>query len=129
MRPREWAQIAALLPAPCRLGRPREHDLRVIIDAIFYLLWSGCQWRALPREFPPRTTVQGYFYRWRDDGTWQRIGAVLVARARRAAGREPVPVSSTAKVRRPPKAVVRDWAGPIPGPVCAIWWTTPGKLS
>src|SRR6202030_1379846 len=69
----------------------REHDLRAIVDAIFYLLWAGCQWRGLPREFPPRTTVQGYFYRWRDDGTWQRIGAALVARARRAAGRGAVP--------------------------------------
>jgi transposase len=90
-RAAEWAQIAPLLPAPRRLGRPRQHDLRTIIDAILYLLWTGCQWRALPREFPPRSMVQGYFYRWRDDGTWQRIGAALVARARRAAGREPTP--------------------------------------
>jgi transposase len=90
-RAAEWAQIAPLLPARCRLGRPREHDLRAIVDAILYLLWTGCQWRALPREFPPRSTVQGYFYRWRDNGTWQRIGAALVARARKQSGREPVP--------------------------------------
>jgi transposase len=92
-RPGEWAQIAPLLPAPRRLGRPRERDLRPIIDAILYLLWTGCQWRALPREFPPRSTVQGYFYRWRDDGTWQRIGARLVARARQQAGRQLVPTA------------------------------------
>jgi putative transposase len=79
----EWAQIAPLLPAPCRLGRPR--------DAILYLLWTGCQWRALPREFAPHTTVQGYFYRWRDDGTWQRISARLVAHARQKLGREAMP--------------------------------------
>jgi putative transposase len=90
-RAEEWAQIAALLPPPCRLGRPRERDLRTIIDALLYLLWTGCQWRALPREFPPRSTVQGYFYRWRDDGTWARISARLVARARQAQGRKPVP--------------------------------------
>src|SRR5437764_15135251 len=72
-RAAEWAQIAPLLPAPLRLGRPRERDLRTIVDAILYLLWTGCQWRALPREFPPCSTVQGYFYRWRDDGTWHRI--------------------------------------------------------
>jgi transposase len=90
-RAQEWAQIAPLLPAPRRLGRPRERDLRAIVDAIFYLLWTGCQWRALPREFPPRSTVQGYFYRWRNDGTWRRIGAVLLARARRQAGRAPAP--------------------------------------
>jgi transposase len=90
-RAAEWAQIVPLLPKPSRLGRPREWDLRAIVDAILYLLWTGCQWRALPREFPPRTTVQSYFYRWRDDGTWQRIGAALVARARQAAGRQAAP--------------------------------------
>ena len=90
-RPREWAQIAPLLPPPCRLGRPRGRDLRAIIDAILYLLWTGSQWRALPHEFPPRSTVQGYFYRWRDDGTWQRINACLVARARQTLGRRATP--------------------------------------
>jgi transposase len=87
----EWAGIAPLLPAPRRLGRPREWELRAIVDAILYLLWTGCQWRALPRDFPPRSTVQGYFYRWRDDGTWQRISTALVVRARQAQGRKPAP--------------------------------------
>ena len=92
MRAAEWAQVAPLLPPPSvAAGRAARKDLRAIVDAILYLLWTGCRWRALPREFTPRTTVQGYFYRWRDDGTWARIGAVLVARARCAAGREPVP--------------------------------------
>jgi len=90
-RAEEWAQIAPLLPRPRRLGRPRERDLRAIVDAVLYLLWTGCQWRALPREFPPRSTVQGYFYRWRDDGTWARISARLVARARERQGRRPAP--------------------------------------
>ncbi len=90
-RAAEWAQIAALLPPPRRLGRPRRHDVRVIVDAILYLLWTGCQWRALPRKFPPRSTVQRYFYRWRDDGTWARISAALVARARQSVGRHPTP--------------------------------------
>lgn len=90
-REQEWAQIAPLLPPPRRLGRPREWQLREIIDAILYVLWTGCQWRALPQEFPPRSTVQGYFYRWRDDGTWARIGAALVARARQRVGRNAAP--------------------------------------
>jgi putative transposase len=90
-KPAEWAQIAPLLPPPCRLGRPREWDLRPIVDAILYLLWTGCQWRALPKDFAPRATVQGYFYRWRDDGTWSRINAVLVAQARQRLGRNPAP--------------------------------------
>ena len=54
----EWAEIARLLPPPRRRDRPRGWPLREIIDAILYLLWSGCQWRALPHEFPPRSTVQ-----------------------------------------------------------------------
>jgi putative transposase len=92
-RAAEWHQIAPLLPPPSRLGRPRRWDLRVMVDAILYLLWTGCQWRALPKDFPPYATVQGYFYRWRDDGTWERIIRVLVARARRQMGREPAPTA------------------------------------
>jgi putative transposase len=80
-----------LLPKARRLGRPRLHDLRTIVEAILYLLATGCQWRALPRDFPPRSTVQGYFYRWRDDGTWHWINARLVARARQARGRNVAP--------------------------------------
>src|SRR5690348_8074313 len=90
-REEEWAELAPLLPPPRRLGRPREWDLRRIVDALLYIGWSGCQWRALPREFPPRSTVQRYFYAWRDDGTWDRINAVLVARSRELLGREPTP--------------------------------------
>jgi transposase len=89
----EWAQIAPLLPPPRRLGRPRAWGLRVVVDAILYVLWTGGQWRALPKEFPPYSTVQGYFYRWRDDGTWERISRALVARARRRAGRDPIPTA------------------------------------
>src|SRR5216684_1656373 len=88
---KEWATIEAELPAPRQLGRPRTVDLRAIVEAILYILATGCQWRALPREFPPRSTVQGYFYRWRDDGTWQRINARLVARARQKQGRTLTP--------------------------------------
>jgi transposase len=87
----EWEQIAPLLPPPRRLGRPRQWELRVIVDAILYLLWTGCQWRALPKDFPPYSTVQGYFYRWRDEGTWERVSLTLVARARQQAGRNRVP--------------------------------------
>jgi transposase len=90
-REAEWAQIAPLLPRAARRGRPRSWHLREIVDAIFYLLWSGCQWRALPHEFPPRSTVQRYFYRWRDDGTLDRLNAVLVARQRQLLGRDPTP--------------------------------------
>ena len=87
----EWAELEPLLPMARYLGRPREHGLRTIVEAIFYVLATGCQWRALPRDFPPRSTVQGYFYRWRDDGTWHWISARLVARACQALGRNVAP--------------------------------------
>lgn len=89
----EWAVIEPLLPSARRLGRPRTTPLRAILDAILYVLATGCQWRALPGEFPPRSTVQGYFYRWRDDGTWQAIAADLVSQARRAIGRDDRPTA------------------------------------
>ncbi len=87
----EWALMAPFMPARRRLGRPRTVDLRRVVDAILYVLATGCQWRALPRDYPPRSTVQGYFYRWRSDGTWQRMNHDLVRRAREAEGRTAIP--------------------------------------
>jgi transposase len=87
----EWKLIARLLPKPRRVGRPREVDLRVVLNAMLYILATGCQWRALPKEFPPFTTVQYYFYNWRDTQLWRRINRALVERARRAVGRKPTP--------------------------------------
>jgi transposase len=89
----EWAMIARKMPPRRRLGRPREVDLREVVQAIFYILSTGCQWRALPKEFPPYSTVQGYFYAWRDTGRWQRIVQALVWRARRKLGRKPKPTA------------------------------------
>jgi putative transposase len=87
----EWLLLSFFLPASCRVGRPREVDLREVMNAILYILATGCQWRALPKEFPPRSTVQYYFYTWRDQRVWRRINLALVRRARLAAGRNAVP--------------------------------------
>lgn len=87
----EWKVLAPLMPKPRRVGRPREVDLRSVVNAILYILATGCQWRALPKDFPPRSTVQYYFYCWRDGRTWRRINGVLVKLTRRAAGRKPTP--------------------------------------
>ena len=91
MTDREWQLIARLLPKPRRVGRPREVDLRVVMNALLYILATGCQWRALPKDFPPFTTVQYYFYGWRYTPLWRRINRALVERARRAVGRKPTP--------------------------------------
>jgi putative transposase len=89
----EWALIEPHLPRSYRLGRPRKTELRSVVDAIFYIAQTGCQWRMLPKDFPPYTTVQGYFYQWRDDGRWETINHAFVMRARQAAGREATPTA------------------------------------
>src|SRR5437660_12903085 len=60
----EWIVLKPLLPERSRTGRPPIWDLRTIMDAVLYILATGCQWRALPKDFPPFTTVQHYFYDW-----------------------------------------------------------------
>jgi putative transposase len=87
----EWLLLSFFLPQPCRVGRPREVDLRAVMNAILYILATGCQWRALPKDYPPRSTVQYYFYLWRDQRIWRRINLALVRRARTAMGRNVIP--------------------------------------
>ena len=85
--------IAPLLPAPKRVGRPRTTDLRDVVDAILYMASTRCQWRMLPNDFPPVSTVRGYFYDWHDDGLLRRMNHRLVMAAREAAGREASPTA------------------------------------
>ena len=88
---KEWVLLSTLLPKRSRTGRPPTWSLRIIMDAILYILATGCQWRALPKDFPPFTTVQYYFYDWRDRNVWRRINRVLVERTRKAEGRKRTP--------------------------------------
>ena len=81
----EWALIEPHMPAKFRVGRPRETKMRAVLDAIFYIIETGCQWRMLPKDFPPFTTVQGYFYQWRDDGRWELINHQAYRQPRRRA--------------------------------------------
>src|ERR1700740_3107935 len=87
----KWVLIEPHMPAAKRLGRPRETELRAVLDAILYIARIGCQWRMLPKDFAPFTTVQGYFYDWRDDGLFEKINFELLLQAREAAGGEPSP--------------------------------------
>ncbi len=87
----EWSYIEPHLPVPQGHGRPRTHSLREILDAIFYLLRSGCQWRLLPHDFPRWPTVYHYFRKWRMDGTWERVNRALRERLRVRLKRDPQP--------------------------------------
>src|SRR5918993_263545 len=87
----EWRCISPHLPEPAGQGRPRLHGLPAILDAVFYVLKSGCPWRLLPRDFPPWKTVYDWFRRWRIDGTWERLNTELRERLRCRLGRDPNP--------------------------------------
>ena len=87
----EWARIEPHLPAPMAVGRPRIHPLREILNAIFYVLRSGCAWRLLPHDFPPWKTVHHYFRTWRIDGVWEQLNTALRERLRVRLGRNPQP--------------------------------------
>ncbi|MCK1741043.1 IS5 family transposase [Bradyrhizobium sp. 139] len=90
----EWALIELLIPGPSKVGRPRKTCMRSVWDAIQYIATTGCQWALLPKDFPPFTTVQYYFYRLRDGGVLDLINEALVEVARRLAGREPQPTAA-----------------------------------
>jgi len=89
----EWSVIEPLLPPVNELGRPRTTVLRSIVDALFFMAQSGCQWRMLPKDFPPYTTVQRYFYPWRNSGLLRQINHMLVMAAREEQGREASPTA------------------------------------
>jgi putative transposase len=87
----EWAVIAPFVPTARFGGRPRKVVMREIVNAIFYQASSGCQWRMLPKEFPAYSTVQNYFYPWRNDGTLTLMNFALVQAARELENKEPCP--------------------------------------
>jgi putative transposase len=83
----EWILLAPLIPAAKSGGRPRTTDIREVVNAILYVLRSGCQWRMLPQEFPPHQTVYHYFWTWRRAGVWERMHDTLRGDLREASGR------------------------------------------
>src|ERR671914_2505598 len=87
----EWECIEPHLPAPRAPGRPRVHSLREILNAIYYIVRSGCAWRLLPHEFPPWKTIHHYFRTWRLDGTWEQMHAAMRERLRVRLKRDPQP--------------------------------------
>lgn len=89
----EWRIIEPLLPPAPKLGRPRKTTLRSVVNSLFYMLETGCQWRMLPKDFPPFTTVQHYFYDWRASGILASMRHALMMNAREQAGRDASPTA------------------------------------
>ncbi len=89
----EWGLIEPLLPPPSAVGRPRKTELRKVVEAILYMASTGCQWRAIPKEFGAYSTVQGYFYAWSRRGLLAGINHTLVIAMRAKAGRRASPTA------------------------------------
>jgi putative transposase len=87
----QWKIVKTLIPPAKPGGRPRETDLREVLNTLLYQARTGCQWELLPHDLLPKSTVWDYFAAWRDDGTWQRIADALRRKVRVSEGREPTP--------------------------------------
>jgi transposase len=90
----EWALVAPFIPPARRGGRKRRVDVREVLNGIFYVLATGCQWRALPKDLPPKSTVHGYLTLWAWDGTLKRLHHALFVQAREQAGKEASPTAA-----------------------------------
>jgi transposase len=89
----EWSLVAPLIPPAKRGGRKREVEMREVVNGVMYVLSTGCQWRYLPKDLPPRSTVHDYLTRWNDDGTIDRIHHALYVQCRESLGREGSPTA------------------------------------
>ena len=90
----EWALIGPLIPPAKKGGNKRTINERDVVDGVMYILSTGCQWAALPKDLPPRSTVNDYLHRWDDDGTLNRIHHALYVKCRELAGREASPTAA-----------------------------------
>ncbi len=90
----EWALVEPMIPPAKRGGGKRTVVMREVVNGVMYILSTGCQWRALPKDLPPRSTVHGYFDLWNWDGTLERIHHVLYVKCREKAGRDASPTAA-----------------------------------
>ena len=90
----EWALIAELIPPAKRGGNKRTVDIREVVNGLMYVLSTGCQWRYIPKDLPPKSTVNDYFSLWNYDGTLDRIHHALYLKCREAAARDASPTAA-----------------------------------
>ena len=90
----EWAIVAPMIPPGRHGGRKRSVNVREVLNGIFYVLWTGCQWKALPKDLPPKSTVHDYLELWNWDGTVERIHHALYVAVREQEGREAIPTAA-----------------------------------
>jgi transposase len=90
----EWTIVEPMIPPARHGGRKRSVNVREVLNGIFYILWTGCQWKALPKDLPPKSTVHDYLELWNWDGTLERIHHALYVAVREQAGREASPTAA-----------------------------------
>jgi putative transposase len=132
----EWRCIEPHIRSPNKRGRPQIYSLRYVLDAVFYILRSGCPWRLLPHEFPPWRIVHYWFRRWRIDGTFERLNAALRERLRTRLGRNAQPSagivdSQPARTAGVGGENIGDTTEPrrCAGVSAIFWWTPKGWSS
>jgi putative transposase len=91
----QWNHIKDLFPKPKAMGRPRSVDFREIVNAVLYLIFTGCQWRFIPNDYPKWRTCYGYFKQWQANGTWYRIHETLRSELRRKKGKHKHPTAGS----------------------------------
>ncbi len=90
----EWAMAAPLIPSAKRGGNKRTVNVREVVNGLMYILSTGCQWAAIPKDLPPRSTLHDYFTRWDHDGTLGRLHHALYVKCREMAGRDASPTAA-----------------------------------
>jgi len=128
----EWALVKPLIPPAKRGGNRRTVDVREVVNGVMYILSTGCQWAALPKDLPPRSTVNHYFCRWQYDGTLDRLHHALYVRCREQADREASPTAAiidSQSVKSAEKGGSRTGMVTMParrsGARSAMSWSTP----